>query len=89
MDSPSFGKSYRVHRVYCLDNPKKAGQVVAEIKKSVDNLQLFPNIGVSTTFPNTRELAHPTYNFLIRYRINKKSVEVLFVGHSAQNHKTQ
>ncbi len=70
------------------DNPDMARGVVTQIHQAVANLKSFPNMGVSTDFPDTRDLVHPKYDFLIRYRVGRDLVEIVFVWHTSRDFRS-
>ncbi|MBF0140430.1 MAG: type II toxin-antitoxin system RelE/ParE family toxin [Magnetococcales bacterium] len=70
------------------ENPVKVREVVTEIQNVVENLKRFPSLGIATRFKNTRDLVHPKYDFLIRYRlVGKDLIEIVIVLHTARNYR--
>lgn len=66
------------------DNPKAATSLLKQIKKSVKVLKTNPFMGRRTEFEGIRELVvHP--NYIVSYRVNADTVQVLQVWHVAQN----
>jgi toxin ParE1/3/4 len=66
------------------DNPKAATKLLKQIKKSAKLLQTHPFMGRRTEFEGIRELVvHP--NYIVSYRVNADTVQILQVWHVAQN----
>ena len=65
------------------DNPKAATSLLKLIRKSVKTLQTHPFMGRRTDFADVRELVvHP--NYIVSYRVNARTVEILQIWHVAQ-----
>ncbi|MBF0134446.1 MAG: type II toxin-antitoxin system RelE/ParE family toxin [Magnetococcales bacterium] len=70
------------------ENPMKAREVITGIQNAIEDLKMFPNLGVATPFKNTRDLIHSKYDFLIRYRLVDESlIEIIFVWHASQGYR--
>ena len=66
------------------DNPKAATSLLKQIKTSVKLLQTHPFMGRRAEFEGIRELVvHP--NYIVSYRVNADTVQILQVWHVAQN----
>ncbi len=67
------------------ENPEKASEVITNIHKLVDNLKVFPKMGIETKFSNVRDLINPEYDFVVRYHIRGDVIEILVVWHTSQD----
>jgi plasmid stabilization system protein ParE len=72
-----------VHAHIAMDNPQAAARVVRRIKTCVEKLASFPNAGRIGQVDGTRELVVPGLPYIVVYRLNAESVEILRVFHSA------
>jgi len=57
--------------------------VTRTLYDTANSLETFPNRGRSGRIAGTRELARAPY--IIVYRVNEETVEILRIYHSAQN----
>jgi len=71
------------------ENPKAAGECVAHILHSVQQLANHPNIGRAGRVFGTRELVITHYPYIVPYRIKDDAVEVLRVFHTSRKWPTQ
>lgn len=66
------------------DNPKAATKLLKQIKKSVKLLKTHPFTGRRTEFKGIRELV-VLPNYIVSYRVNADTIQILQVWHVAQN----
>ncbi|MGH8771286.1 MAG: type II toxin-antitoxin system RelE/ParE family toxin [Burkholderiales bacterium] len=67
-----------------LDNPAAACALVKHVKKSVAALSRFPGQGRAGRIAGTREFIPGKYPYIIAYRIQKRSVVILDLIHTAR-----
>jgi toxin ParE1/3/4 len=67
-------------------NPAAAARVEASIRKSLQNLMLFPLIGRAQKQSGVRKWVTPRYAYLVYYTVDQAAeiVTILSVKHSAQ-----
>ncbi len=73
-----------VREYIARDNPRAARKVAAAILESVERLVEFPASGRPGRLPHTRELVVPGTPFIIPYRVEAGTVEILAVIHGAR-----
>lgn len=66
------------------DNPHIAHALVAHVFNSVDQLTNFPNLGRAGRVFGTRELVITGYPYIIPYRVQSDTVEILRVFHTSR-----
>jgi addiction module RelE/StbE family toxin len=66
------------------DNPAAAARVVTRIFEQADFLASHPHAGRAGRVPGTRELVVSDTPFILPYRIEQETVEVLAVFHGAR-----
>jgi toxin ParE1/3/4 len=66
------------------DRPQAALRMVVRIEEAVASLARYPELGRSGRVPGTRELIVAGTPYIVAYRIDKSSVEILTVLHSAR-----
>jgi toxin ParE1/3/4 len=72
-------------RQYIMANsPSAAIQTIDRIEKSLEALQSFPQMGRRGRVSGTRELVILETPFILPYRIQKDSIEILAVMHGAR-----
>jgi toxin ParE1/3/4 len=65
--------------------PSLAGETIQTLYDATGSLRSFPYRGRLGTIDGTREFVLPRLPFLIVYRINDQSIEVLHIYHGAQD----
>jgi toxin ParE1/3/4 len=65
-------------------SPSAAIQTIDRIEKSLEALESFPQMGRLGRVPGTRELVIPETPFILPYRIQRDSIEILAVIHGAR-----
>ncbi|WP_267213476.1 type II toxin-antitoxin system RelE/ParE family toxin [Chelatococcus asaccharovorans] len=68
------------------DNPGAAREQVARIRRSINQLATFPDMGRPGRIEGTRELAAPRTQFVIVYRTEPQRVVILRVLHGRQKY---
>jgi toxin ParE1/3/4 len=72
-------------REYVMEtSPSAAIQTIDRIEKSLKALQSFPQMGRLGRVSGTRELVIPETPFILPYRIQEDSIEILAVIHGAR-----
>lgn len=66
------------------DSPAAAREQVARIRRSIDQLALFPEMGREGRVTGTRELAAPRTPFVVVYRTEPGRITILRVLHGRQ-----
>ncbi len=66
------------------ENPRAADRIVRRIRDRTRDLADYPLLGRTGRVENTRELVVPTTPFIVVYRVNDDSVEILAVFHGAR-----
>lgn len=59
-------------------------ELMAFLFKSIESLELWPNLGKAGRLPGTRELVLSKYPFLVVYRYQEETIEILRVFHVSQ-----
>lgn len=62
-------------------------KLMAFLFKSIESLELWPNLGKSGRLSGTRELSLSKYPFIIVYRYQQQFIEILGIFHASQNIK--
>lgn len=71
------------------ENPTAAQMVSARIEASLSLLTKMPKIGRPSVRPNTREFVVRRLPFLIVYRLQTDTIEVLTIFHTSQHPDTK
>jgi toxin ParE1/3/4 len=66
------------------DNPAAAERVYDAITNSVSRLVTFPEMGRRGRVPGTRELVIASQPYIVAYRIQGQTIDILAVLHGAQ-----
>jgi toxin ParE1/3/4 len=74
----------QIRRYIGEQNPAAASRVAAQLVAACDRLEYLPERGRPGRIVGTRELVS-VRPYVIVYRINKETVEILRVWHGAQN----
>ena len=70
---------------YILEStPQAALAIYDRIKKKVEMLAEYPNIGRVGRVAGTRELIIPGTSFIVPYRVQDKTIEILRVLHASR-----
>ena len=64
------------------DNPQIAGEMYWHIKRRIEVLRQFPELGRPGRVPGTRELVIDRFPFLVPYRIVGSEVQILRIFHT-------
>jgi toxin ParE1/3/4 len=70
-----------------VDDPEAAARQIEKIELSVNQLRSFPMMGRSGMRAGTREFAVPGTPYILVYRVEEETVQVLAVLHGARNWK--
>lgn len=82
---PAAVRDLKELRAYvAFDNPAAANNVVARLKKAFILISERPNIGRPSSEGPTREWSVPGLPYLIPYRINGDTVEIIRVWHTSR-----
>lgn len=79
---------HHLHEAYDYihsDKPTAAIHMIDLIEAAANRLRLFPQLGKPSKRPKTRELAVPGTPFVLVYRVNLDTLEILALYHGAQN----
>lgn len=68
-----------------VENPHAARRVASTIRDQVRILATHPLLGRRGEVPGTRELVIDRYPYLLAYRINGDTVEILAIWHTARD----
>lgn len=68
------------------DNPERARAFVQAVFQRVDDLARFPFLGRPSENPDVKEFVVDQH-YLVSYRVRHERVEILQVGHTAQDRK--
>ena len=74
-----------IHDYIAVENPHAARQVASTIRDQVRILATHPLLGRRGEVPGTRELVIDRYPYLLAYRINGDTVEILAIWHTARD----
>ena len=74
-----------IHDYIAAENPRAARRVASTIRDQVRVLANHPLLGRPGQLPGTRELVIDRYPYLLAYRINGDTVEVLTIWHTARD----
>lgn len=75
----------RIHGYIAQENPKAAVQVFRRIHKATRQLALFPNGGRPGHVEGTRELVVSGLPYVVVYRVEDDSVQILRVFHTSMD----
>lgn len=64
------------------ENPKAAREIIEQILEGLEQLKKFPESGRAGRRRGTRELVISNLPYIIIYRLNKNSLEILTVLHT-------
>jgi toxin ParE1/3/4 len=83
--NPIASADITLARIYIADyNPDAAEEVAGAILLSVDRLAAYPHLWTATSWTDIRQLKVPRRSYIIQYRIDGETVEILRVLHEAQ-----
>jgi len=66
------------------ENPQAAQQTLSRILTAIALLETQPSLGHPGRIPGTRELVVTNSRYLIPYRVNQQSIEILRVFHTSR-----
>lgn len=66
------------------DNPNAAMDIIQRIIKSIDNIELFPDIGRPGRVPQTKELVISGTPLIIIYKLLNNSLYIIRIIHSSR-----
>jgi toxin ParE1/3/4 len=66
------------------DNPKAAREIISQILEGLEQLKKFPESGRTGRRRGTRELVISNLPYIIVYRLNVSTLEILTVLHTAR-----
>src|SRR5260370_20283727 len=67
-----------------VDDPEAAARAGDRIRRAVERLADFPEMGRAGRVPSTRELVVARTHWIVVHRVSSRSVEILRVIHSSQ-----
>jgi toxin ParE1/3/4 len=87
---PAAVRDLKELRAYiAADNPSAAGRVAARIDKAIALLAEMPAIGRPTPKRPTREWIIPGLPYLIAYRMEGDTIDILRVWHTSRRRRTE
>jgi toxin ParE1/3/4 len=81
---PAAGDLRSIRTYIARDSEAAAGAVVHRIRESIAHLRRHPELGRVGRITGTRELVVAGLPYLVIYRLNDSTVEVLRILHDAQ-----
>lgn len=78
-----------IKKYICSDNFSAAQRVVSHIVKSVERLELTPNIGKQGRVLRTRELVISKYPYIVSYKVENDEIYILRILHTSKKWKNQ
>ena len=67
-----------------IEDPKAARLVVERVLQAIENLTHQPGLGRPGRVPGTRELVVLKTRYIVPYRVQKESIEILRVFHTSR-----
>ncbi len=83
--TPATDDLYRIVRRIQKDNPIAAREVANKLYEGCGQLGEFPRLGRKGRIEGTRELVFPALPYIVVYRVQDESVEILRIYHGAQD----
>lgn len=82
----SLGDLESIYNYIAQDDPKIARGIITDIKKITENLAYHPFMGKPGRREGTRELVVVKTPFIVIYRVQNESVEIIRILHGAQKY---
>ncbi|MBV9387096.1 MAG: type II toxin-antitoxin system RelE/ParE family toxin [Chroococcidiopsidaceae cyanobacterium CP_BM_ER_R8_30] len=76
----------QIQQYVTADDPEAAIQVVLRIQGAVQQLETFPMMGKAGRVDGTRELVIPNTSFIVIYRVQGKTVQILRILHTSKKY---
>jgi addiction module RelE/StbE family toxin len=76
----------QAHDYILKDNPQAAREVILRIQSAANQLESYPLMGRLGRVEGTRELVIANTPYILIYRINLESVEILRVFHTSKSY---
>jgi len=73
-----------IHRFIALDNPDAATRTVIRIRRAVQNLETFPELGRPWEGGPTRALSIAGIPYRVHYRVRGDALQILRIYHTAR-----
>lgn len=73
-----------IHNYIAADNPPAAGRTVSRIRRAVESLETFPELGRAWEGGPTRALSIAGIPYRIHYRVREDELQILRVYHTAR-----
>ena len=83
--TPAAQDLYNIVRRIQQDNPDAAAKVAKTLHDGCAGLGTFPRLGRKGRIEGTRELVFAGLPYIVVYRIQDQSLEILRIYHSAQD----
>ena len=83
--TPASQDLYNIVRRIQEDNPSAAAKVASTLYDGCERLADFPRRGRRGRIEGTRELVFPGLPYIVVYRIQDRSLEILRIYHGAQD----
>ena len=83
---PARGDIAAIYDFIARENPAAAQRVASAIERATDRLAMFPHSGRKGAVETTRELVVPRLPYIVVYRVEPDTVEIISVFHAAQDH---
>ena len=74
----------QIHEYLKEHEPNLARPTVIAIREAIFSLKKFPNRGRLGALDGTRELLHQRLPYIVAYRVNVDTVEILHIWHPSQ-----
>lgn len=73
-----------IHDYIADDNPPAAGRTIARIRRAVESLETFPELGRAWEGGPTRALSIAGIPYRVHYRVREDELQILRVYHTAR-----
>jgi addiction module RelE/StbE family toxin len=83
--TPAADDLYNIVRHIQQDNSESAANVAESLYDGCGNLRRFPNLGRKGRIAGTRELVFSGLPYIVVYRIQDQTVEIMRIYHGAQD----
>lgn len=74
-----------IHDYIAAENPAAARRVIGTIRDQIRILVDHPLLGRRGQLPDTRELVISRYPYLVAYRVNGETIEIVTIWHTARD----
>jgi toxin ParE1/3/4 len=83
--TPAADDLYRIVRRIQKDNPAAASEIAKNLYEGCAQLREFPRLGRKGRIEGTRELVFAGLPYIVVYRVQDESVEIVRIYHGAQD----